>query len=80
MAVSIHEYCLHVKYLSEVVTPYSPGVDDLSAAGVAPPALGIGARIHLTDVANTYWGLALLVGIIALTLAIVYLPRLFRRR
>jgi hypothetical protein len=42
--------------------------------------LGIGARILLTDVANTDWGLALLVGIIALTLAIVYVPRLFRRR
>ena len=63
-----------------VLTPYSPGVDDLSAAEVAPPALGIGARILLTDVANTDCGLALPVGIIALTLAIVYLPRLFRRR
>jgi hypothetical protein len=42
--------------------------------------LGIGVRLLLTDVASTDWGLAVLVGIIALTLAIVYLPRLFRRR
>lgn len=42
--------------------------------------LGIGLRSLLTDVASSDWGLALLVGIIALTLAIVYLPRLLRRR
>lgn len=78
-----------------MVAPYSPGVDDLSAAGVAPPA-GRARRV-LTPPRDSrgYWwaglvlfllaaaflGLtAIMAGIIALTLAIVYLPRLFRRR